>query len=223
MVSRALDVVLLGPPGAGKGTQAQRLALAFGLLRLSTGDMLWEEVQRGTELGLQVRSWLNDGDLVPDHVMSRILLSRLHSQQGIGGCAYDGYPRTEQQAMLLDQLLAELNRRVDVAIYLDVPDDELLRRLSGRLSCPVCGAVYHLGAAPPEEAIDRCDACGGTLLQREDDREDVARERLRVFRQRTAPLLDLYKARGVLRQIDGCGTPDDVYDRVRDAMRRRRA
>lgn len=222
MVSRALDVVLLGPPGAGKGTQAQRLALAYGLLRLSTGDMLWEEVEKGTELGLQVRSWLNDGDLVPDHVMSRILLSRLHSQQGIGGCAYDGYPRTEHQAILLDGLLAELNRRVDVATYLDVPDHELLKRLAGRLSCPVCGGVYHQQSAPPGEP-GRCDACGGALLQRDDDRADVARERLRVYRQRTEPLLDLYRSRGVLRQIDGTGSPDDVYARIREAMRRKRA
>jgi adenylate kinase len=222
MVSRALDVVLLGPPGAGKGTQAQRLALDYGLLRLSTGDMLWEEVEKGTELGLLVRAWLNDGDLVPDHVMARILLGHLHSQQGIGGCAYDGYPRTEQQAMLLDGLLAELNRRVDVAIYLEVPDSELLARLAGRLACPVCGAVYHLTSAPPATA-GRCDACGGALLQRDDDRADIARERLRVYRQRTEPLLELYRSRGVLRQVDGCGAPDEVYARVRDAMRRKRA
>jgi len=222
MVSRALDVVLLGPPGAGKGTQAQRLALAYGLLRLSTGDMLWEEVEKGTELGLQVRAWLNDGDLVPDHVMSRILLSRLHSQQGIGGCVYDGYPRTEHQAMLLDGLLAELNRRVDVVAYLNVPDGVLLKRLAGRLSCPVCGAVYHLESAPPE-APQRCDGCGGALLQRDDDREDVARERVRVYRQRTEPLLELYRSRGVLRQIDGTGSPAEVYSRACEAMRRRRA
>jgi adenylate kinase len=219
MVSRALDVVLLGPPGAGKGTQALRLARAYGLLRLSTGDMLWDEVKRGTELGMQVRSWLNDGDLVPDQVISRILLSRLHSQQGIGGCAYDGYPRTSHQAALLDGLLAELNRRVDVAIYLDVPDRDLLERLAGRLACTTCGAVYHLTSAPPR-ASGVCDACDGALVQRDDDRNEVARERLRIYRQNAAALLELYRSRGILRELPGCGSPDDVFARVREAMTR---
>ncbi len=219
MVSRALDVILLGPPGAGKGTQAQRLARAYGLLRLSTGDMLWEEVKRGTELGMEVRSRLNDGDLVPDQVMSRILLSRLHSQQGIGGCAYDGYPRTSHQAALLDGLLAELNRRVDVAIYLDVPDGDLLTRLAGRLSCSGCGAVYHAESSPPRVA-GLCDACDGPLVQRDDDREDVVRERLRVYRQRTESLLELYRSRGILRELPGLGSPAEVYSRVCEAMTR---
>ena len=219
MVSRALDVVLFGPPGAGKGTQAQRLARAYGLLRLSTGDMLWEEVKRETELGMRVRSWLNGGDLVPDQLMSRILLSRLHSQQGIGGCVYDGYPRTAHQAELLDGLLAELNRRVDVAIYLDVPDQDLLGRLAGRLTCAVCGAVYHAESAKPKVA-GACDACDGALVQRDDDREEVVRERLRVYRQKTESLLELYRSRGILREAPGGGSPGEVYARVCESMTR---
>jgi adenylate kinase len=219
MVSRALDVVLLGPPGAGKGTQAQRLARAYGVLRLSTGDMLWEEVKKGTELGLQVRSWLDDGDLVPDQVISRMLLTRLHSQQGIGGCAYDGYPRTAHQAALLDGLLAELNRRVDVAVYLDVPDEDLLERLGGRLTCTECGAIYHELSAPPRRD-GVCDACDGALAKRDDDRAEVVSERLRVYRQRTESLLDLYRGRGVLREIPGCGSPDEVFAKVVEAITR---
>jgi len=156
---------------------------------------------------------------VPDQVMSRILLSRLHSQQGIGGCAYDGYPRTSHQAALLDGLLAELNRRVDVAIYLDVPDGDLLERLAGRESCTVCGAVYHRVSAPPREA-GACDLCEGALVHREDDRADVVRERLRIYRQSTAPLLELYRSRGILRELAGGGTPDEVYARVCEAMTR---
>jgi len=218
MVTRALDVVLLGPPGAGKGTQAKRLAAAYELLHLSTGDLLREEVARGSELGREAEGYMKRGELVPDALVGKMLLARLHSQQAAAGCAFDGYPRNLEQAGLLDGLLAELNRRVDIALYLNVPDEALLERLTGRRSCPSCGAVYHVVTHPPHvEGV--CDTCGGALVQRADDREEVIRERLRVYHQQTAPLLEHYQARGALREVVGTGTQDEVFERLREAMR----
>ncbi|HUK13386.1 MAG TPA: adenylate kinase [Thermoanaerobaculaceae bacterium] len=217
MVTRALDVVLLGPPGAGKGTQAKRLAAAFELLHISTGDLLREEVTRASGLGEQAQGFMRRGELVPDELVGKMLACRLHSQPAALGCAYDGYPRTTAQAQLLDGLLAELNRRVDVALYLNVKDEEILRRMTGRRSCPSCGAVYHVVHQPPK-AEGTCDSCGGKLVQRDDDREEVVRERLRVYREHTAPLLALYRDRGILREVDGAVGADEVFKRLREAM-----
>lgn len=217
MVTRALDIVVLGPPGAGKGTQAKRLAQAYELRHVSTGDLLREEVARGTALGAEAQAFMRRGDLVPDEMVGKMLARLLHSQQGAMGCVYDGYPRTTHQAQLLDGLLAELNRRVDITLSLTVPDAEVLARLTGRRSCPACGAVFHVVTLPPH-AEGRCDACGAGLIQRDDDREEVVRERLRVYRERTAPLLDLYRGRKTLRELDGVGSPDEVFARLRTAM-----
>ncbi len=217
MVTRALDVVLLGPPGAGKGTQAKRVAAAFGLLHISTGDLLRDEVARGTALGQEAKGFMNRGELVPDEVVGKMLAKRLHSQQAALGCVYDGYPRTTAQGNLLDGLLAELGRRVDAVLYLNVPDSELLSRITGRRSCPACGAVYHVAAQPPK-ADGVCDSCGGRLVQREDDREEVVRERLRVYREHTAPLLEFYRGRKILREADGSVAPDEVFKRLREAL-----
>jgi adenylate kinase len=218
MVTRALDVVLLGPPGAGKGTQARRLAEAYALLHVSTGDLLRDEVARGTGPGLEAKAFMNRGELVPDEVVGRMLLRRLHSQQASVGCVYDGYPRTTAQAHLLDGLLAELNRRIDAALFLDVPDEDLVTRMAGRRSCPACGSVYHLAAHPPKDGAN-CDGCGSGLVLRDDDHDDAIRERLRVYKAATAPLLDLYRGRGILREIVGTGTPDQVDGRLREGMR----
>jgi len=217
MVTRALDVILLGPPGAGKGTQAKRLAAAFELLHISTGDLLREEVAKGTRLGLEAKDTMNRGELVPDELVGKMLATRLHSQQAALGCVYDGYPRTTAQAVLLDGLLAELNRRVDVVLFLNVADSELLARLTGRRSCPKCGAVFHVAAQPPKSA-GACDACGAALVQRDDDRESVVSERLRVYREHTAPLLEFYRGRRILREVGGEVGPDEVFRRLRDAM-----
>lgn len=217
MVTRALDLVLLGPPGAGKGTQAKRLAAAFDLLHISTGDMLREEAAKRSSLGQEAKGYMNRGELVPDELVAKMLSKLLHSRTAALGCVYDGYPRTTAQEALLEDLLAELNRRVDVALYIGVRDAEILARITGRRSCPSCGAVYHLTTQPPK--VDgSCDACSATLVQREDDGEDVVRQRLKVYRKHTAPLLDLYRSRGILREVDGAADPDAVFGRLREAM-----
>jgi adenylate kinase len=173
MVTRALDVILLGPPGAGKGTPATRIAAAFELLHISTGDLLRDEVAKDTSLGEEAKGYMNRGELVPDALVGKMLAKRLHSQQAALGCVYDGYPRTTAQAVLLDGLLSELNRRVDVVLYLGVPDADILARITGRRSCPTCGAVHHVVTLPPiAEGV--CDRCGAALVQRNDDRECMA-------------------------------------------------
>lgn len=221
MVTRALDVVVLGPPGAGKGTQARRLAGAFDLLHLSSGALLRDEVARGTALGEEAQAVMSRGELVSDELMARIVMSRLHSQRAALGCVYDGYPLTVRQGELLDGLLAELNRRVDAVLAIEVPDEHLITRVSGRRSCPACGAIYHVDTRPPSQD-GTCDTCGARLIQREDDREEVFRLRLAVYREAAAPLLDLYHSRGIAQAIDGVGAEDVVFGRLREAMGRSR-
>ncbi|MCS7183365.1 MAG: adenylate kinase [Thermoanaerobaculum sp.] len=218
MVTRALDVVVLGAPGAGKGTQAKRLAKEFNLFHVATGDLLREEVAKGSELGQQAARFMQRGELVPDELVAQMLVGRLHSQRGMAGCVFDGYPRTQAQAELLDGLLAELGRRVDVAVYLEVSDDEIVSRLGGRRTCPRCGAVFHVRTQPPaQEGL--CDVCGTALVVRDDDREDIVRQRLAVYRSHTEPLLQLYAGRGVLRRISGEGSPEQVFGRLAEAVR----
>jgi adenylate kinase len=217
VVTRALDVVILGPPGAGKGTQAKRLAAAFDLLHISTGDMLREEVSKASGLGAEAKGYMDRGELVPDELVGKMLSKLLHGRRAALGCVYDGYPRTTAQEVLLEDVLAELNRRVDVTIYLNVPDKEIVARITGRRSCRSCGAIYHVVTQPPKkEGV--CDACGAPLSQRDDDREQVVRERLKVYHKHTAPLLELYKARGILREVGGSPAPDEVFTRLREAM-----
>lgn len=188
-----MDLILFGPPGAGKGTQGALLAERYGLERLSTGDVLREQVRAGTPLGRAAQRYMNAGELVPDSVLIGMVRSYLEAHAS-AGVIFDGFPRTEPQAAALDALLLELGRSLRAVLVLEVSDESLVKRLSGRRSCPACGAVYNVHFDPPAEP-DRCTRCGTGLVQREDDRESTVRRRLEVYRAQTAPLIEYYQRR----------------------------
>ncbi|MBX6350133.1 MAG: adenylate kinase [Clostridia bacterium] len=202
-------VVLLGPPGAGKGTQAERLARATGALHVATGDMFRQAVREATPLGRLAKSFMDRGELVPDDVTVGLVRERLSQEDAAGGFILDGFPRTRPQAEALDRLLSELGRPLTAVLELAVPDDEVVRRLSGRRVCEACGRNYHVEFDPPARP-GVCDACGGRLVQRDDDREETVRRRLEVYRRDTLPLRDFYARRGLLRSVPASGRPEDV-------------
>ncbi|MGH7391617.1 MAG: adenylate kinase [Candidatus Rokuibacteriota bacterium] len=211
-----IRLVFLGPPGAGKGTQARELARARGVPQVATGDMLREAVGAGTRLGTTARSYMDRGALVPDDVIVGLIAERLGQPDAGGGFVLDGFPRTIPQAEALERLLKDLGQSLDRVVYFDVPEAELLRRLTGRRSCPVCQSTYHVVSAPPKrEGI--CDKCGATLVQRADDREDTVRRRLEVYARQTAPLLDYYRGLALLTTVDGAGPIDAVQAAIRRA------
>lgn len=205
------DLILFGPPGAGKGTQGALLAHRFGLLRLSTGDVLRDAVQGGTPMGMEAQRFMNAGELVPDTVILGIVRDHLLGPASGRGVVFDGFPRTLPQAQSLDALLAELGRRLRAVLVLEVDDETLVKRLSGRRSCPACGAVYNVYFEPPQQD-GRCDACGAVLTQRPDDAADTVRRRLEVYHEQTAPLLAYYDSgRAVVRRVNGDRSVEDVH------------
>jgi adenylate kinase len=205
-------ILFLGPPGAGKGTQADRLAEELGIPHIASGDMFREEVAQGTELGGAAKRYLDAGEYVPDEVTIEMVSERLRRPDARRGFVLDGFPRTLAQAKALDGRVD-----LDAVILLDVPELEVVRRISGRRSCPE-GHVYHLEDEPPEQP-GRCDRDGQPLYQRDDDREEVVRNRLRVYRDQTEPVVDLYRDKGLLRRVDGLGDPDTVAKRVLEVAR----
>ena len=209
-----LDLILLGPPGAGKGTQAQRLQEDFQVPFISTGDMLRSNVKEGTELGKEAEKYMKAGDLVPDGLIVAMVAARLHEEDALDGFILDGFPRTIEQAKALDKQLSEFGRRVTAALLIDVPDEEVIKRLSGRRVCVKAGHNYHVDYDPPKhEGV--CDQDGSRLIRRDDDDPDVISNRLRVYHEQTAPLIDYFDEKGVMRRIDGTRDAAEVHDHIR--------
>ena len=209
-----LNLILIGPPGAGKGTQAERLQLDFRLPFISTGEMLRENVKQGTELGMSAKAHMDSGGLVPDELIVAMAGERLDEEDALDGFILDGFPRTAAQAQSLDDQLAAHSRRVTAALLIDVPDEDVVKRISGRRVCVKSGHNYHVDFDPPKtEGV--CDQDGSRLIQRDDDKPELVRQRLAVYHEKTAPLIDYYDERGVMRRIDGTRSPTEVHDHIR--------
>jgi adenylate kinase len=212
-------LVLVGPPGAGKGTQAQFIASHLSIPKISTGDIFRYNVSSGTELGKQAKAYMGRGDLVPDEITIAMVVARLQEPDAQAGFLLDGFPRNVPQAEVLRKLLAEWETRLDVVLELVVDDDEVVRRLSGRRTCRQCGRIWHVLFEPPARA-GICDDCNGELFQRDDDREQTIRHRLDVYSEQTQPLIAFYADEGILLGIDATGPVEEITERAMNALRR---
>ena len=201
---------MLGAPGAGKGTQAAMICEKYQIPHISTGDIFRSNIKNGTELGKKAKEYMDQGKLVPDELTIQLLLDRVAKEDCAAGYVLDGFPRTIPQAEVLTEALAKTSEKVDYAVNVDVPDANIVHRMSGRRSCPKCGASYHTEYIPPK-AEGICDACGSDLIQREDDKAETVQNRLAVYHDQTQPLIDYYEKAGVLRTVDGTKDKDEVF------------
>ena len=210
--------IILGAPGAGKGTQADFLSQEMKLPHIASGDLFRQAAEERTEIGLLAKSYMDKGELVPDEVTVRIILDRIEQPDCAAGCILDGFPRTLQQAKALDKAFEQKGKSVDKAIYIDVPSEELVKRLSGRWLCRNCQMPYHMTSSPPKTP-GKCDKCGGELYQRSDDKEETVRERLNVFFIQTLSILDYYKLQGKLTKVNGNQEIQEVTEEIRSALK----
>jgi adenylate kinase len=208
-------LIFLGPPGAGKGTQAKLLSQRMGFLHLSTGDLLREAVKNQTPLGKKAKEYMDRGELVPDELIVQLIEETMPKD---GNVILDGFPRTVNQALALEEMLRVKGERISKVLFFDVPDEVIIDRLSGRRVCSKCGAVYHVKYNPPKvEGV--CDLCGGTLVQRDDDKEEVVRKRLEVYRKQTQPLVEFYQERGIIYKLDAGKGVEELFEEVRGLVR----
>ena len=209
-----INLILFGPPGAGKGTQAERLRSDFQLPYIATGDMLRANVKEGTDLGQKAKEYMDRGDLVPDELILAMADERLQQEDAQDGFILDGFPRTVPQAEALSKHLSQVGRRITAVLLIDVPDDDVVRRLSGRRVCVKAGHNYHVDFDPPKHD-DVCDQDGSRLVQRDDDKPEVVQKRLAVYHEQTEPVIDYYDEKGILRRVDGTRGPAEVHDHIR--------
>jgi adenylate kinase len=211
-------IIMLGAPGAGKGTQADILSQEMDLPNIASGDLFRQALEERTEIGLLAKSYMNKGELVPDEITIKMILERMNQPDCASGCLLDGFPRTLHQARVLDEALKEQGKTIDKAIYIEVPNSELVKRLSGRRLCRVCQTPYHIISSPPETP-GKCDKCGGELYQRSDDREETVKDRLNIFFAQTFPILDYYKKQNKLIRVNGNLGIQDVAREIISALK----
>jgi adenylate kinase len=213
-----MNLVLLGPPGAGKGTQAVLLVKEYELLHVSTGDMLREAIKEGSSVGKEAQSYMNKGELVPDAIVTQVVIDRMSKPDAEGGVILDGYPRTRVQAESLDGSLKEENRALDMVLYFRTSEEVAVERLSGRRMCPECGKIYHITNMPPKKE-NICDKCGEKLYQRDDDKPETVKNRLVVYNNSTKDLVDYYKEKGILQEVDGDISAGELFERIDSLFR----
>lgn len=208
-----MKIIMLGAPGAGKGTQAKQIADKYSIPHISTGDIFRANIKNGTELGKKAKQYMDQGALVPDELTCDLVMDRIQQDDCKNGFVLDGFPRTIPQAEALDAALGKINEKMDYAIDVDVPDENIVNRMSGRRACLNCGATYHLISIPPKvEGI--CDRCGSEIVLREDDKPETVQKRLKVYHEQTQPLLDYYKNQGILKSVDGTQPMDEVFKAI---------
>ena len=208
-----MKIIMLGAPGAGKGTQAEMISEKYGLPHISTGDIFRANIKNGTELGKEAKKYMDQGQLVPDELTVKILLDRVAQDDCKDGYVLDGFPRTIPQAEVLDAELTKLGDKVDYAINVDVPDDNIINRMSGRRACVSCGATYHV-VFNPTKVEGVCDKCGANLILRDDDKPETVKNRLDVYHKQTQPLIDFYSKKGILKEVDGTVAMNEVFESI---------